>query len=71
MSTTATRQKCACVIVVYAGAFWGKTKIDLDIVYLVVVDGEQFHVPGSASILNFAVVEDEGLVAFFKRFSMP
>jgi hypothetical protein len=46
---------------------WGKAKVDLDFFYLVFVDSEQFHVSGSASILDFAVVADEGFVAFFKQ----
>ena len=45
----------------------GKAKVDLDFFYLVFVDSEQFHVSGSASILDFAVVEDEGFVGFFKQ----
>jgi hypothetical protein len=45
----------------------GIAKIDLDFFYLVSFDSEEFHVPGVAPILGFAVVDDEGFVAFFKQ----
>jgi hypothetical protein len=58
-------------IVVYAGAFGSKTKVDLDFSYLASFDGEELRDPGSAAIRDFAVVEDEGFVRLFKYFSMP
>ena len=48
-----------------AGSFWGRTKVDLDCLYLISFDSEEFCVPGAAAILGFAVVQDEGFVAFF------
>ena len=45
----------------------GRAKVDLDLFYLVAFDSEEFRVPGAAAILGFAVVEDEGFVAFFKQ----
>ena len=36
----------------------GRTKVDLDFSYLVSFDGEEVRVPGSAVILDFAVVEE-------------
>ena len=48
----------------------GQRQVDLDffyLVYLVSFDSEEFCVPGVAPILGFAVVEDEGFVAFFKQ----
>jgi hypothetical protein len=48
------------VIVAYTVAL-GKTKVDLDWSCLVFVDSEQFEVVGSASFLDIAVVENEGL----------
>src|ERR1700686_5494307 len=50
-----------------AGSFWGRTKGDLYFLYLISFDSEEFHVPGAAAILGFAVVEDEGFVALFKQ----
>jgi hypothetical protein len=32
------------------------------------IDDEEFRVPGSAAILDFAAVQDEGFVASFKHF---
>jgi hypothetical protein len=48
----------------------GRTKVDLDFFYLASFDGEELRVPGAAPILGFAIVEDEGFVAFLKHFSM-
>jgi hypothetical protein len=45
----------------------GRAKVDLDFFYLVSFDSEEFGFPGVAAILAFAVVEDEGFVAFFKQ----
>ena len=45
----------------------GRTKVELDFFYLVSFDGEEFRVPGSTTILDFAVVEDEGFVVSFKH----
>jgi hypothetical protein len=45
----------------------GKAKVDLDFSYLVSFDREEFSVPRAAAILGFAVVGDEGFVAFFKQ----
>jgi hypothetical protein len=50
-----------------AGSFWGRTKVDLYFLYLISFDSEEFRIPGAAAILGFAVVEDEGFVAFFKQ----
>jgi hypothetical protein len=49
----------------------GKTKVELDFSYLASFDGEELRIPGSAPILSFAVVKDEGYVAFSNSFSMP
>ena len=49
---------------------WGGAKVNLDFSYLVSFDREEFRVPGAAAILGFAVVEDEGFVAFFKQLPM-
>jgi hypothetical protein len=48
----------------------GHRQVDLDffyLVYLVSFDGEELRVPAVAPILGFAIVEDEGFVAFFKQ----
>ena len=50
-----------------AGSFWGRTKVDLYCLYLISFDSEEFCVLGAASILGFAVVQDEGFVDFFKQ----
>ena len=49
------------------GSFWDRTKVDLDFFDLVSFDSEEFRVPGTAAILGFAIVEDEGFVACFKQ----
>jgi hypothetical protein len=46
---------------------WGRTKVDLDFFDLASFDGEELRVPGTAAILGFAIVEDEGFVACFKQ----
>ena len=35
--------------------------------YLLSFDREEFRVPGAAATLGFALVKDEGFVAFFKQ----
>ena len=48
----------------------GHRQVDLDffyLVYLVSFDGEELRVPAVAPIVGFAIVEDEGLVDFFKQ----
>jgi hypothetical protein len=47
--------------------FWGGTEVDLNFVYLVSFDSEEFRVPGATAILGLAVVEDKGFVAFLKH----
>ena len=46
---------------------WSRSEVDLDFFYLVSVNNEEFRVPGSAAILDFALVKDEGLVVSFKQ----
>jgi hypothetical protein len=46
---------------------WGRAEVDLDFLYLVSFDSEEFRVPGTPAIHGFAVVEDEGFVVSFKH----
>jgi len=39
----------------------------LDFFYLASFDGKELRVPGAAAILGFAIIEDEGFVAFLKH----
>jgi hypothetical protein len=60
------------VIVVYAGSLLmliplGRTKVELDFLYLVSFDSQEFRVPGAAAIFGLADVENKGFVAFFKQ----
>jgi hypothetical protein len=59
-----SRDFCNCCLRWF---LWSRTKVDLYFLYLVSFDGKEFRVPGAAAILGFAVVEDEGFVAFFKQ----
>jgi hypothetical protein len=44
-----------------------RTKVDLNFFYLASFHGEELRVPGAPAILGFAIVEDEGFVAFLKQ----
>jgi hypothetical protein len=44
----------------------GRAEVDLDFFYLVSFGDEEFRVPGSAAILGFAIIEDEGFRCMFK-----
>jgi hypothetical protein len=46
---------------------WGRAEVDFDFFYFVSFNREEFRVPGSTAILDFAVVEDEGFVVSFKH----
>jgi hypothetical protein len=45
----------------------GRAKVDFDFFYLVSFDSEEFRVRRAAGFLVFAVVDDDGFVAFFKQ----
>lgn len=44
-----------------------RTKVDLNFFYLDSFHGEELRVPGAPAIPGFAIVEDEGFVAFLKQ----
>jgi hypothetical protein len=46
---------------------WGRAEVDFDFFYFVSFNREEFRVPGTAAILGFAIVEDEGFVVSFKH----